>query len=237
MRRIEIAGLALVVALGMIAATAGSASAVLTLEDGTGGGQGVPIEIGESFTMEARASFDFGSYNVVCNEGGYSGFVAKNKKATDELRFVGPLHQFRELGEYGEGYCGVNGGPFPTMPTADVLSLTPLSLRVGAKGVATLKATESKELEFSFAMPSLSAIPFSFCYYGAAKFKGHNNATAVSPSEPTGRLLEAEFIEQPMKLGYVDPDSPPGSCPKKMDANMKVLFGLTGKGKLISEHT
>jgi len=239
MRRVGITGLALVVGLGVAAATAGSASAVLTLEDGTGTGAGVPIEIGESFTNEARASFDFESFNISCSLGGYSGFVAKNKKATDELRLLGPRYDFEELGEYGEGYCGVNNGPFPTEPTADVLAGgEPLSLRVGEKGIATLKATEAKKLvEFTFSLPKLSSPFADICEYGAATLKGTNNATAVTVSSPTGQFLEAEFTDQPMKRIYEDPSNADAHfCPKKIDANLKVFFEVTGKGTLINEH-
>jgi hypothetical protein len=227
MRRMRIMGVAAVVALGTATTTAGTASAVLTLTNGNS--QNVPIVVGEQFVIKTvDANFDLGSYNVFCDEAGYSGFVAKNQQLIDELRLTGPVSQFRAQGEYGDGFCTVNGAsPFGL---ADVGALGTLALKVDENGITTLRPRRYSKLEFEISLGGLFDPNGVTCYFDTGKFDGTNSATPVTTSEPNGAPLVIHFIDQPLTRIYRKQYK---GCPNKIDVTMTLGSGVTlGFGSL-----
>ncbi len=218
MRRIRIMGVAGVAALGMVATTAGTASAVLTLTNGN-----EALVVGEPIAIKTvDANFDLGSYNVFCDDAGYTGFVAKNQQLIDELRLTGPLLQFRAQGEYGEGFCTVNGAtPFVL---ADVGAGGTLALKVDENGITTLRPRQYSKLVFEISLGGLFNPSAVTCYFDTGKFDGTNNATPITASEPSGAPLAIHFIDQPLKRIYRKQYK---GCPNTIDVTMTLGSGFS----------
>lgn len=212
MRQLRIVG-ALFVTLVAMASSVGAAEAkVLTLDSGSL----TPLPSGEKFLSSGYAVFEFGTYFIQCEDGGFLGSVTTNKRAVDTLNLTQSRGSWRGLGQYGEPVCeDIEDGNL--IGQAEVVVGTEFwAMSVGANGKAKLKPTSASPTDMEFDIFVPNAATGSACYYYAKALKGSNNATPVDEDHPFGDRLEVRFDHQALKRQYFSPKT----CPAKISMTM-----------------